>query len=386
MMKKNISRLVEEKKKEMDLIYFEKYSPLFNDAYRFLARKKALLYGGTALNELLPKSLKIYDQYTLPDVDVLSPDAKTLAADMVRFYKKNNHQAVSFTEALHPGTYKVYAEGVQIADITKCNIDTYKNLRKDCIYSKQWGVKIVPPQYLRMTLHKILSQPNDAHRWENVYERLQRYYKTFPIKNCSLRKRGATKQPSTQDKDIIIKKIYQLLPNENVVHFGEEEMRLLLDGDNVPLFQTPIQALTDMNLYKIAKTLKNEIHELTFSRVFTKDDFVGPHMMVYYKNEPVATFYKLSSCVAFNRYKNKKYASIHSLIDMFLSMSMSQYPHFKGVKPLLECLANKLAKHQQTSRSRKKLMEQFVLTCQGPSVGVATMRRERAKRINREKK
>lgn len=187
-MNRKLEKLVEIKKKEMDMIYYDKYAPLLQDAYLFLSRKKALLYGGTALNELLPTPLKFYDPYALPDIDVLSPCAKKLAISMVKHYKNKGHQAVSFNEALHEGTYKVYADGIQIADITQCSQTTYNFLLQSSIRSKKWKIKIVPPFYLRMTLHKMLSQPNDIHRWENVYERLQRYYQTFPVSKCSFPK------------------------------------------------------------------------------------------------------------------------------------------------------------------------------------------------------
>jgi hypothetical protein len=381
MTKKKIDVLVEKKKKEMDIVYFKKYSSLFHDAYSFLAGKKALLYGGTALNELLPTNLKIYDPYTLPDIDVLSPYAEKLAQEMVRFYKKKKHQAVSFTEALHPGTYKVYADGFQIADITKCGNKTYEELRRNCVRSKQWKIKIVPPQYIRMTLHKILSQPNDAHRWENVYDRLKKFYKTYPVK-CSLKTKDDAKK--LIHKEIEEKKIYDILPPD-VVFVGKKEVGMLL-GKDVPVFQAPIQALTDRDLMEISKMLKDEIPELHISGIFPNDNFVPAHIVVSLHNNPIATIYKLSSCVAFNEFKNKRIANINTTIDILLSLSMSHHQHFKRWKPLLECLADELAIVQQTSKSKKKILDQFVMACQGPSEGLVTMRRKRATRLYRKKK
>jgi hypothetical protein len=384
MMKKKIERLVEQKKKQTDIVYFDKYAPLFHDAYRFLANKKALLYGGTALNELLPTPLKIYDPHTLPDIDVLSPDAEKLATQMVQFYKKKKRQAVSFTEALHPGTFKVYADGVQIADITRCSQETYDRLLRHCVRSKQWKIKIVPPQYIRMTLHKILSQPNDAHRWENVFERVKRYYKTFPIASSC-----PSKQKNEQDKNIhadevVIETIYKLLPPDTVF-FGKKELGEMT-GKEVPLFFTPIHALTNQDLLDTAKMLKKEIPSITFSNVFRADDFVPPHIVLYTQKKPIATLYQPSSCIAFNEYKNKRIASINAVIDYLLSMSMSHHPHFKNIRNILECLSNDLSKIQQQNPSRKKVLKQIVMSCYGPSIGLITMRRERAKRLRRKKK
>lgn len=376
-MNKKLEKLVQLKKKELDMIYYDKYSPLLHDAYHFLSRKKALLYGGTALNELLPTTLKFYDPYALPDIDVLSPYAKKLATDMVRYYKRNGHQAVSFTEALHEGTYKVFADGIQIADITQCSPKTYEILLQECVRSQKWKIKIVPPLYLRMTLHKIFSQPNDIHRWENVYDRLQRYYQIFPLQSsCSLKQKES---PSFKEDDNILQEIMDVMPKETI-YFGKAETELLLNKklDNFQL--PPLQMLTDQDLFEIVFRLKQKIPQLTTSRIYPKDDFILSHVFLFYNNVPVGAIYKLGSCVAFNQYKNKRIASIHTMLDLFLSMSLSGY--FKENKQFLQCLSDMLSHVQQTSiHSKKKYLEQMVISCLGPSMGLATMKRERIRRL-----
>lgn len=382
-MNKKLEKLVEEKKKEMDMIYFDKYSPLLQDAYLFLSNKKALLYGGTALNELLPTTLKFYDPFTLPDIDVLSPYAKKLAMRMVRYYKKNGHQAVSFTEALHPGTYKVYADGIQIADITQCSEKTYETLLQSCVRSKKWKIKIVPPFYLQMTLHKILSQPNDIHRWENVYERLKRYYQVYPSSYCSLKQERTS--TNKQEQDMMIEKVYNVMPKETVF-FGKQEVELLLNKKNIKFKAPPIQMLVDQDLEKITSLLKQYIPHLTFSKIFSNNDFIMPHVILYSRKIPIGIVYKISSCVAFNEYKKRRIANIHTMLDLFLSMSLTNYTHFKKTHLFLKCLVDELSNLQQSSlHSRKKYMEQMVISCYGPSMGIATMKRERIKRLNKKK-
>lgn len=377
-MKSKLETLVEKKKKEMDLLYFEKYSPLFQDAYSFLSKKKAILYGGTALNELLPTTLKIYNPYTLPDIDVLSPCAEKLAHEMVQHYKKKRHEAVSFTEALHPGTFKVYADGVQIADITRCSKKTYEMLLKKCIVSEQLKIKIAPPTYIRMTLHKMMSQPNDAHRWQNAYDRLRKYYTAFPIK-CSIKKRKEKEEETTG----VVEAVHHTMPPDTVF-FGKKEVEWMLNKD-VP-FTAPLQMLTSQDLHEISSLLKREIPRLHISPIFPSDEFVLPHVVLSYDKKPVGVIYRLSSCVAFTNYKNQRVAGIHTIIDLLLSMSMSHYAHFKKDRALLECLADELAHIQQTKPSRKKILEQFIIDCYGPSVGIATMKRERALRMIRKRR
>lgn len=362
--------MVSQKKKEMEMYYFDKYSNLFRDAYAFLSRKKALLYGGTALNELLPASLKIYDPYTLPDIDVLSPDAEKLAKDMVRMYRKKKHQAVSFSEALHPGTFKVYADGIQVADITRCDERTYKRLRSE--RSKEHKVKIVAPQYIRTTLHKLLSQPNDAHRWVNVADRIHRFYKTFPLRPCHPKPFTGNVEPT--------RRLYNALPSESVF-FGPDEAGLMLGvpgGVDTPLF-----ALLDEEA-STADWLRDEFQDATTTS-YPKDDLVPAHTILSIKKKPVAVLFYMNSCVSFNEYKKRRVASIHTAIDTLLSASLSDQPHFKKMRPQLECIADALSHTQQAGASKKKYMNQFPTQCHGPSVGVATLRRERASRLLKKK-
>lgn len=367
---KRLAKLVDEKTKQMEMFYFDKYASLFLDAYAFLSRKKALLYGGTALNELLPTSLKIYTPYTLPDIDVLSPDAEKLAKEMVRMYRKKKHQAVSFTEALHPGTFKVYADGIQIADITRCDKRTYERLRST--RSKHHKIKIVLPQYIRMTLHKLISQPNDAHRWVNVADRIQRFYKAFPIRACRPKH-----LPDDADANDLLRRIYDALPAESVF-FGPDEAGLMLGVSGG--IDTPLHVLIDKDLDATANWLTEEFPGLT-AALFPKDDLVPAHAVLSFRGKPIAVLHRLNSCVSFNEHKKRRIASIHTAIDLLLSASLSDQPHLRKMRSQLECLADALSHLQQTSTSKKRHMEQFPTQCHGPSVGVATLRRERARRI-----
>lgn len=379
-MTRRIEALAEKKKTELDMIYYEKYSSLFDDAYTFLAKKKALLYGGTALNELMPTPYKFYDAYALADIDVLSPYAKQLAAEMVQFYRQHKHQATTFTEALHPGTYKVYSDGIQIADITQCSLSAYNMLLKTSVVGTH-NIKIVPPQYMRMTLHKMLSQPNDAHRWSKVHERLHKFYKIFPYVSCPIK--GA----DGETMDAMTEKIFSGM--DEMVFFGKKEVGLLLDHKKPIMFPLPpILALTDQDLHKVVRQLDQNIPNVHVWKFYKKDDFVPIHAILLIDNRPIAIIFKLSSCVAFNQLKGQqRVAGIHTMLDMFLSMSMSHYPHFKKAKPFLECLSDGLTRVQQaTINSRRKLFQQFGLVCHGPFMGVATLKVERVKRIISKKK
>ena len=72
---KNIENIALLKEEEIKNKNYDKYKYIFDEAINILKNMKVLLYGGTAINEFLPLNLKIYDEHTLPDIDIFSINA-----------------------------------------------------------------------------------------------------------------------------------------------------------------------------------------------------------------------------------------------------------------------------------------------------------------------
>ena len=70
------------KQDEINKQNYEKYYYLFELAFKVLRKHKVLLYGGTAINEILPKRYKIYGEYELPDIDVYCTKLDKIVIDM----------------------------------------------------------------------------------------------------------------------------------------------------------------------------------------------------------------------------------------------------------------------------------------------------------------
>jgi hypothetical protein len=147
----------------------------------FIKKKHLLIYGGFALNLLLPKKDKFYKDFTINDYDCFSKDAKNDALELADKLKKLKYEFIKVRKALHENTYKVYVNFIQIIDITQINQDIYDKLLqihkdelKTSIYQNyKDDYSIVPFVFLISNLHYELSRPISSYfRWEKVYDRL----------------------------------------------------------------------------------------------------------------------------------------------------------------------------------------------------------------------
>ena len=86
----------------------------------FLKKKKSLCYGGTAINNILPKHAQFYNkEYEIPDYDFFSFNALDDAKELADIFYKEGYEQVEAKSGVHYGTYKVFVNFIPMADITQ---------------------------------------------------------------------------------------------------------------------------------------------------------------------------------------------------------------------------------------------------------------------------
>ena len=168
-----------EKKKQATSPNITKIIEILED---FLRKKKLVCYGGTALNNILPKEDQFYDKsIEIPDYDFYSSTPLEDAKELADIYEKLGYDDVEARAGMHVGTFKVQVNFVPIADITHMEKELFSNIQKRAI--KINGILYAPPNLLRLNVYKELSRPaGDVSRWEKVYKRLLLLNKHYPIK------------------------------------------------------------------------------------------------------------------------------------------------------------------------------------------------------------
>ena len=154
---------------------------------KFLVRKKLICYGGTAINNILPKEAQFYNHdVEIPDYDFYSPNALFDAKELADIYYKAGYLEVEAKAGVHYGTYKVFVNFIPIADITQLQPTIFKQIKKDSILVA--GILYAPANFLRMNMYLELSRPaGDVSRWEKILKRLtllNRFYPLQPNVDC----------------------------------------------------------------------------------------------------------------------------------------------------------------------------------------------------------
>ena len=152
----------------------------------FLLKKKLICYGGTAINNILPKQAQFYNKdYQIPDYDFFSSNALEDAKELADIFFKEGYVDVEAKSGVHDGTYKVFVNFIPMADISSIHKELFDALLKESI--KVAGIHYCPPNFLRMGMYLELSRPvGDTSRWEKVLKRLNLLNEYYPMKslNC----------------------------------------------------------------------------------------------------------------------------------------------------------------------------------------------------------
>ena len=166
----------------------EEIQNILNILEKYLEEKKLLIYGGTAINNLLPPNEQFYNKNSeLPDYDFYSPRALEDAKELSNIYYANGYDDVEAKSGIHVGTFKVYVNFLAIADITYMDPKLFKVLQKKAIVIDK--IYYTPPNFLRMNMYKELSRPDgDVSRWEKIFKRLVIFNRNYPLsldKKCA---------------------------------------------------------------------------------------------------------------------------------------------------------------------------------------------------------
>lgn len=375
-----INEAADKKAEEIERNNYDKYYDIYKVAINFFRRAPVLMYGGLALNDIMPRDYKFYPKYTLPDIDVFCINGEQVAKKLIREYERRGYKIPAYKEALHPGTWKVFAEGLQVADISSVPANIYTILMKHS-RNGSLGIRIVNRQYLRMSLHIMLSQPYDAHRWTKVFQRLLSFYTIFPPPDIT--RYIYKKDPVTANYN---NRIYQdFLKDSEYIIFGLDKLGAYLDE----------KESYDYSIKIICNESPREVALKLVSTVFTEDNppriktipgnmLVTEHAIIYDKYRTIAEIYKADMCLSYIKYGKYRYASLHTFLRMYLSISMSNYAHHIKDAKIYTSAINQmtfLQIEQSLEPSRRRLLNQFPIDCYGTQAGLVTLRRNQIERI-----
>lgn len=374
-----IKALAEQKQKDIEKLQYDKYHHLYDIAFEVLSKENVLLYGGVALNELMPESLKFYDKHVLADIDVFAMDAKKVAQCLVKEYKRLGYSFPMYREALHANTYKIFVEGLQVADVSHVSKSVFNKLSTGGI-DTSFGIKTVSTRFLQLSLHTLLSQPYDAYRWSKVYQRLVNFYKIAPNPTCIHGDKSKTSVPEIPLH--IVDQFERWVADNHYITFGQDVLQ-----EYMPKLKHHGNTINDIlvaqDIGDAARTFVSSVNDrdLSVSVVYKGDMIVPEHVFVTYKRKNIFGLYKVNTCTSYVKYKGMRVASFHTIFNVYLSMLFSKYKHHNT--DYIQCVVSAFTKLQKSLLKKsdaKKLMNQFVVDCYGPHEGKFTLKRKQLQR------
>jgi len=188
---------------------------IMEEVSNYVKKEKLILYGGYALNMILPENNKIYKYHTPADYDCYSYNPKKHAIKLAKILKKKKYRFLKVRMAVHENTYKVYAGMISIIDITYINKDVYNiflKIHQDELLTRYFkyyknNYIIAPFTFLIRNLYYELSRPKESYyRWEKIHSRLKLLTKHIINKKKDTKFKKFIKYPD----DIIVCKRYLL--------------------------------------------------------------------------------------------------------------------------------------------------------------------------------
>jgi len=296
----------------------------------FIRHKKLICYGGTAINNILPKQSQFYDKdMEIPDYDFFTSDALVDTKELCDLFAKEGFIEIEGKSGMHHGTYKVYVNFIPIADITLIPKELFTSLSKEAVHVA--GILYAPPNYLRMAMYLELSRPNgDVSRWEKVLKRLSLLNKFHPLKSPDC-KEGVFQRTIENPEQMreIGESVKQTLIDQNVVFFGgyalsqysrfmPPELQTKVNNE-IPDFDVFIE-----NPEVVAQIVKERLEDINIKNVkVIKHEPIGELISVHYEvrvgKDMICFIYEPVGCHSYNVIKDKGYSINIATIDTILS-------------------------------------------------------------------
>ena len=346
----------------------------------FLRKKKLVCYGGIAINNILPENERFYDfRWETPDYDFFSPSAIQDVKKLADIFHAAGYKNVNAKAGVHVGTYKLFVENFQIADITSMDKKIFSKVRKTAINKK--GILYAPVDLLRMMSYAELSRPEgDVDRWNKVFTRLRLLNKYYPIKTsrCDAVEFQRDFEGTTDKKRELYYQVRDALIAEEVVFFGGWACSLY--GRYMPEHSSgklevelPDFDTLSLDPYTTALAVKQHIEKGGFknARIIKRngiEEMLPDHYEIAVAGKTVCFIYSNDHCYSFNIIKRNKrivkIATIDTMLKFYLAFIYCDRKYY-DVNRLL-CMSKYLLNvHRENKLAQKGLLKRFTIDCYG---------------------
>lgn len=388
---------------------------IVNIVENFIIDNKLICYGGTAINNILPKKEQFYNKdIEIPDYDFFSPTPLEHAKKLADIYYKLGYKEVEAKSGVHPGTFKVFVNYLPIADITYLVPELFNSVKKEAVVVDK--IYYSPPNFLRMLMYLELSRPaGNVSRWEKVLKRLTLLNKNYPLigKNCNSEniqrifetgvKQIKKKLKKNQDVDkiktreevqeLLFINVLDTLIENNCVFFGAYANHNYFNKINQRKRKKKIlnKKIPDFDVLAedpkiVALLIQQRLKSYGFLNVTIKKrkgvgEVIAPHYEVKFDKETLLFIYQPLACHSYNEIKIEekkiRIATIDTMLSFYLAFLFINRNYYE--KNRILCMCEYLFKAQQKNRLRQTgLLKRFSINCIGKQKTLEIMRAEKS--------
>ena len=339
---------------------------------KFIQHRRVLCYGGTAINNLLPKEKQFYNPETdIPDYDFFTENPQKHSKEIADLLVKAGVPNVEVKPGVHLGTFKVFADYTGVADVSSMEHSVFKKLWAESI--EKDGLHYVPPNFLRMSVYLELSRPRGfVERWTKVYKRLKLLNDEYPIE-CP------DTEPVHEEvmNPDLVKKVEAFLSKENIILLGFNADSRHNSGRS---WKLPLDLLVTPEHFDQTVNKVKEIfggHREDFAEYA---EILPAHSDITHKNKLLARVFETDACHSYHLLENgMRIASIPTLLNFFFAMLYADNEFIEHTsKARLICTAQELVDMADNAGKRRfKLLTPT--ECTGKQKGLADMKEERTK-------
>jgi hypothetical protein len=379
------------------IVISEEIHKMYDILEKFIIRKKLIVYGGLALNRLMPKHAQFYNEdLELPDYDMYSENALDDAKELADIYLKEGYRDIEAKSGVHYGTFKVFVNFIAIADITLLQKDIFNSIKNEAIIIN--GIHYCPPNYLRMSMYLELSRPaGDISRWEKIFKRLTLLNKFYPLKPPpSCKTTEFQRELETQSIKQKTENLYYLVRDnfieQDVIFFGGYANLLYSKYMNTHERNKFAKKIPDFDVLAVdpelsAMILTEKLKESGFENVQqivhpAIGEIIPEHIQIIVEKDTIAFIYKPIACHSYNIISlgkgiNVRVATIDTMLNFYLAFLYVDLPYYSVDRIL--CMANYLFEIQQKNRlNQRGLLKRFSSDCVGKQPQLEDMRAEKA--------
>lgn len=374
---------------------------IINILEEFLRNHKCICYGGTAINNILPKEAQFYNRdIEIPDYDFYSKTPMEYAIKLADLYYKEGFTEVEAKAGMHYGTYKVFVNFIPIADITLLHEEIFDSIYDDSIIMD--GIYYCPANFLRMNMFLELSRPaGDVSRWEKIFKRLtllNKYYPFNPEIPCAKIDFEKKYDSNIEDSKQLYYIIRDSFIDQDVIFFGGYATSLYSkyssDDEQNKMRSIPDFDVISEDPEKCAVIVVEKLINNNFKKVKTVvhdgvGEIIPKHIEIKVDNHTLAYIYYPIACHNYNiihiNNRKVKIATIDTILSFYLAFYYSKKPYYQ--KDRIICMAKFLFDLEQHNRlTNKGIFKRFSIECMGKQPTLAMIRSEKSEKFHELKK